>query len=116
MSFHFSINSKETHQLVRLEGSLMSRFDGEEFIRQLEETIPTQPNVVLDLKGLRFLSSEGLGICIEILTKCRKHSGDVWIINLSTELQQLFIITKLNSIFTILNNEEELTNLWAASK
>jgi anti-sigma B factor antagonist len=116
MSFQFSIITKNTHQLITLEGSLMSGYDGEEFIRQLEETISTQPNVVLDLKGLRFLSSDGLGICIQILTKCRKHGGDVWIINLSTELQQLFIITKLNSIFTILNNEEALTNLWAASK
>jgi anti-sigma B factor antagonist len=116
MSFQFSIIKKNTHQLVTLEGSLMSRYDGEEFILQMEETIPTQPNIVFDLNSLRFISSEGLGICIQILTKCRKQGGDVWIINLSTELQQLFIITKLNSIFTILNNEEALTNLWAASK
>lgn len=101
MSFTYSIVPKEGYAVIHLHGALLSSFEAKPFLEELHETRKTINRFVVDLKELKHMSSEGLGVLIQILTKARNAGGEAVIINLSTELQQLFIITKLNSIFTI---------------
>ncbi len=101
MSFTYSIEPKDTYAVIHLHGALLSSFEAKPFLEELHEVRKKINRFVVDLQELKHMSSEGLGVLIQILTKARNAGGDAVIINLSTELQQLFIITKLNSIFTV---------------
>lgn len=113
MSFTYSIEPKDSYAVIHLHGSLLSSFEAKPFLEELHEVRKTINRFVVDLQELKHMSSEGLGVLIQILTKARNAGGDAVIINLSTELQQLFIITKLNSIFTVAKDLRSAVKLLA---
>ena len=47
------------------------------------------------------MNSTGLNILISVLTRTRKNGGEVLISGMSNGVRQLFIVTKLDSVFTI---------------
>ncbi len=61
---------------------------------------------VLDLADLRFMSSSGLTVLLNILTKSRKAGGDTIICNINSQLKSVFTITRLTEVFTITENQE----------
>ena len=64
-------------------------------------------NVLLDMSQLQYMNSTGLNILISVLTRTRKGGGEVLISGMSTGVRQLFIVTKLDTVFTIKNSVEE---------
>lgn len=113
MSFTYSIEIKSQYAVVAFHGSLLSAFEAKPFMEELHEVRKNISKFVIDLQGLNHLSSEGLGILLQILTKARNAGGDAVIINISEDIQKLFIVTKLNSIFTIKNNLTEASQFYA---
>lgn len=65
---------------------------------------------VLDFSGVTYLNSRGLGVIAALLRKVRKDNGDVKLINLSDSIRELFMITKLNNVFSICDSVEEAVN------
>ena len=63
---------------------------------------------VIDLSGVRYISSSGIGLLITILTKMRNVGGEVLLTAPSEHVKKLLIITKLNQIFTVYDSVESL--------
>jgi len=64
-------------------------------------------HAAIDLSNVRYMNSSGIGVLITLLTKFRNKSGEVVLINPSEQIKKLLIITKLNSIFNIVDNESQ---------
>ncbi len=64
-------------------------------------------NVLLDMSQLQYMNSTGLNILISVLTRTRKGGGEVLISGLSTGVKQLFMVTKLDTVFTIKGTVDE---------
>ncbi|WP_375581026.1 STAS domain-containing protein [Marivirga tractuosa] len=62
---------------------------------------------IIDISGVRYMNSSGIGVLITILTKLRNKDGEVVLINPSEQVKKLLVITKLNNIFTIYDTKEE---------
>jgi anti-sigma B factor antagonist len=71
----------------------------------IEEKIKT---CIVDISGLRYINSSGIGLLITILTKFRNKSGEVYLMKPSESVQKLLVITKLNAIFHIIQSEDEV--------
>jgi anti-anti-sigma factor len=56
-------------------------------------------NIVIDLGGLTYVSSMGLGAIVKIAKQLRDSGGDVRICCLTGLVRQLFEITRLNHVF-----------------
>jgi len=56
-------------------------------------------NVVLDLGGVEFINSSGLGTLISALTRVRTAGGDLRLARLGERVENLFVITKLVQVF-----------------
>lgn len=109
---NFKLNQDQPIPVLSLEGSLMVETESKNLITYVEkEVLPQSDKFIIDLGGLSFLNSSGLGALITILTKCRKSGGEVVIINLNDQITKLLAITKLTSVFTVAPNVEDAVNI-----
>jgi anti-sigma B factor antagonist len=98
--------------VIRLSGDLIGEQSGTNLLDAVNNSI--QANVltcVIDISGLRYINSSGIGVLITILTKFRNKGGEVYLMKPSENVQKLLVITKLNAIFQIVQSEEEVAKL-----
>ena len=67
-------------------------------------------NLVLNLKGVDYIDSTGLGALVIVATSLRKNKGNVKLVNLSKRNIELLIMTKLATVFEIFNDEQDAVN------
>lgn len=58
-------------------------------------------NVVVDMSGLEYIDSSGMGVLISIHKRCVQRGGGVTIRGLHGTVQELFELTRLTKVFTI---------------
>ena len=86
----------------------MNAEDNEAIVKEVENSIANNGNqFVLNLDKLEYMNSSGLNVFVSILTKSRNAGGDVIICCVPEKINQLLIITKLNSVFTVTETENE---------
>jgi anti-anti-sigma factor len=71
----------------------------DELIRMLEKT--QEPNVILDFRFVKFLSSSALGMLIRIQKRCKEFKITLKLCNIDKEIEKVFKITGLNKILDI---------------
>ena len=64
-------------------------------------------NFVLNLAGVDYIDSSGLGQLISMWTSIRNKNGHMTVLAPTKRVQRLFDITRLNTVFEILDNETE---------
>ncbi|MEN6575871.1 MAG: STAS domain-containing protein [Phycisphaerales bacterium] len=80
--------------------------DAEEITRastQLRLYIQSDPprRMVFDFQGVKFFSSQVLGLLLEARAHLKPHNGDVAVTSLNPQLQRVFKITNLDKIFRL---------------
>jgi anti-sigma B factor antagonist len=63
--------------------------------------------ILMDLIKVRFMDSAALGILVSGLKTCVQNSGSLGIINPSRNVENLFKITHLDSVFKVYPSENE---------
>ena len=66
--------------------------------------------IIMDLDKVRFMDSAALGILVSGLKTCMQNSGSLSIINPSRNVENLFKITHLDSVFKVFSNELDAIN------
>ncbi|MGI9543706.1 MAG: STAS domain-containing protein [Cyclobacteriaceae bacterium] len=93
--------------ILKLTGDLIGENRGPELVELANENIENDIKLcAIDISEVRFINSSGIGVLITILTKFRNVEGEVVLINPSEQVKKLLIITKLNAIFTIVDDKE----------
>lgn len=64
--------------------------------------------IVVDLEGVAFLDSTGLGVLVGGLKRVKHHQGDLGIICSQERILRIFRITGLTKVFTIYPSREDL--------
>jgi anti-sigma B factor antagonist len=67
-------------------------------------------NVVLNLAGVDFIDSTGLGALVVCATSARKAGGSVKLVSLNRRNIELLVMTKLATVFEIFNDEQDAIN------
>lgn len=95
--------------IIHLSGDLIGENGGTGLLTIVTDSIQQNiRNCIIDIAELRYINSSGIGVLITILTKFRNKSGEVYLLNPSESVKKLLVITKLNSIFQIIQSEEEV--------
>ncbi|HKZ37251.1 MAG TPA: STAS domain-containing protein [Chryseolinea sp.] len=106
----FNHEVKNNALILRLTGDLIGEDNGaaviEVVVNALQQKVKT---CIVDISGLRYINSSGIGMLITILTKFRNKSGEVYLMKPSESVQKLLVITKLNAIFHIIQSEAEIS-------
>jgi anti-sigma B factor antagonist len=98
--------------IIRLSGDLIGEQSGTNLLDAVSNSIQKDIlTCVIDISGLRYINSSGIGVLITILTKFRNKGGEVYLMKPSENVQKLLVITKLNAIFQIVQSEQEVEKL-----
>ena len=104
----FSHNIDHNVLVLRLSGDLIGENHGPELISIVNDSINDDCIFcAIDIKDVRYINSSGIGVLITILTKFRNIGGEVVLIKPSDSVEKLLLITKLDSIFTIVSDMEQ---------
>jgi len=95
--------------VLRLKGDLIGENNGAAIVEVVANSLGEGLRTcIVDISGLRYINSSGIGVLITILTKFRNKGGEVFLMKPSESVQKLLVITKLNAIFQIVQTEAEV--------
>lgn len=108
MEFTYKIEEKKDYCLMHFSGNLIEKSQALEMLDRLEELLNKEiKKFVIEMSGFKYMNSTGLNTLITILTRARKAGGEAIICSVPENIKSLMLITKLNNIFTIAENEED---------
>src|SRR5439155_11840274 len=73
----------------------------------LDALVPGQRHLVMHSTPTGYIPSSGLGVLVSLSNKIREQGGDLRLAGLNEDLQTLFELTKLDTLFSILKTPEE---------
>ena len=95
--------------ILRITGDLIGEDNGTRLVGAVNDAVSHQVlTCIIDISGLRYINSSGIGVLITILTKFRNKGGEAYLMKPSESVKKLLVITKLNAIFQVIQSEEEV--------
>jgi len=86
--------------VLTLSGDLVSEADTSKLKDKIHSLVADKMKcVVVDMSGIDYINSTGLGTLISVLTTMRSAGGDLRLARLGERVENLFVITKLVKIF-----------------
>lgn len=114
MILDYNITEKNNIQILVLSGELIDKNQAIDLIKSMDELLELGKNkLVMDLTNLKYMNSSGLNVLIQLLSKTRTSGGESVICNVSKKVNDLLIITKLNTLFKVANTIEDAFKLLA---
>jgi anti-sigma B factor antagonist len=108
MEFTFKVEEKRDYCLLHFSGNLIEKSQAIEMMERFEELLSRDnKKFVIDMAGFKYMNSTGLNTLLTILTRARKNGGEAIVCCVPENIKSLLVITKLNNIFTVVENEEE---------
>src|SRR3954466_1271781 len=74
---------------------------------QVKNLLTTQKHLVLNLGGVSYIDSGGLGTLVGLYTSARALGGDIKLANLTQRVGDQLQITKLVTVFEVFDSEEK---------
>ena len=69
--------------------------------RVIEVVLSGRPYVIIDLQGVDFIDSTGLGVLVGLLKRTRTHGGDLRLVSTRPSLRQVLQLTGLDHALTL---------------
>ena len=67
-------------------------------------------NIVVDLGGVEYIDSTGLGILVICFTSLKKQGGALKLVNPNKRNGELLLLTKLHTVFEVFNEVQDAVN------
>ena len=100
--------------ILDLEGK-MTLGEGDELLKDKINSLLAKGTrkLVLNLEGVPYIDSAGLGEMVRTYTTVKKQGGTLKLLNLTKRIQDLLSITKLTTVFDTFDNEEDAVKSFA---
>ena len=100
----FSIETLGTSTLVAVGGQLTINNRGEFKERVLARVADGDTDFVIDFSEADYIDSSGLGVLVSLSKHIRDAGGRLTLAGLNEDLQRLFALTRLDSLFEIVES------------
>ena len=103
--------------IVSLKGDLLGEPDTTNIREKIRSLVSNNvKNVILDLGGVHYMNSSGLGTIISTLTSTRNAGGDLRLARVEGKVQNLFVMTQLVKVFDTYESVDEAVNSFTSKK
>jgi anti-sigma B factor antagonist len=102
----FTLKKNGDVVVVDVEGQLIVGNRQELKQKVLDELEKGDRKFLIDFAQTGYIDSSGLGVLVSLSKKIREHGGELRLANLNDDLQTLFELTKLDTLFQISETRE----------
>jgi len=111
----------ETRQLdgvtvVACEGRIMLGEESAGMRQTLKRALTSSKHLILDLSGVNYIDSTGLGTLVGVYSSARSSGADIKLAGLNQRLRDLLQITKLVTVFEVYDNVQEAAAAFKQAK
>jgi len=92
---------------IVVRGDHLDASNADSFKAQTIPELGATPNIVLDLRELRFVDSSGMGVLLSCLRHVQGQGGDLRLCGLTPQVQMLFELVRMHRIFPIYKTREQ---------
>jgi len=93
----FRVEYKQATQTVFLSGS----FDSSKVEEVKEVFDKVEKSVRVDMSGLDFICSSGIGVMVTVYRKLKEKGEDIYLVNLNEHINKVFKLSLLDRVFNI---------------
>ncbi len=111
------INMKESGDVtvVYCNGRIVFGDEANALRDQVKELLTSRKHIVLNLGGVSYIDSGGLGTLVGLYTTARGAKGDIKLANLTQRVRDQLQITKLVTVFESHDSEEAAVRSFSVS-
>jgi anti-sigma B factor antagonist len=111
MSLEIQQRVKEGIVILDISGPLTAGEAASTLRERLRQVMAAgQQNVILNLQGVDYIDSTGLGAMVICFTSLRKAGGKLVLLRLIRRHVELLVLTKLSTVFEIFDDEQDAVN------
>jgi anti-sigma B factor antagonist len=85
--------------IVKCSGRIVEGAESDALQRHLNDLLPDDPDIVLDLGDVHFIDSSGLGLLVRFLTRTQTARGDLKLCAVPANIGEILRVTRLGTIF-----------------
>lgn len=112
MEFTYKVEEKQEYCLLHFSGNLIEKNQALNMFERFDVLLSKDiKKFVIDMSDFKYMNSTGLNTLITILTRARKAGGEAIVCCVPANIKSLLAITKLNNIFTVVENEKEAAQM-----
>ena len=89
------------------DGRIVYGDEGAALRERVGNTLPGSPKIVVNLKGVEYIDSGGLGILFGLFVSARNRGGELKLVSPNQRIKELLRRTSLDNIFRVYGNNEE---------
>ena len=94
--------------VVHISGNLMGGAESDDVRNEIKRLLDDgSRKFIIDLKGVPWINSTGLGTLMAIYTSVQREEGALKLVHVSDRIRSLFMITKLLTIFDTHPTQQE---------
>lgn len=114
MLLKYKLSEENGIQVLSLSGELIDKNQANDLMKSIETIIEEGKNkLIIDLSELKYMNSSGLNVLIQLLSKTRTAGGESVIFNVNKKVNDLLVITKLNTLFKVAESKESAMKMIA---
>jgi anti-sigma B factor antagonist len=111
MALSVARREKEDIQILDIEGRITAGEEVAAFRKLVDDEIAAKHlRVVLNLGGVDYIDSTGLGSLVVCFTRLQKAGGMLKLLNLNRRHIELLVLTKLTTVFEVFDDEQDAVN------
>ena len=107
MALKLSVKSVSGVTVVYCSGRIVFGEEAADLRERVKEMLATVHSIVLNLGGVSYIDSGGLGTLVGLYTSARAVGADIKLANLTQRVRDQLQITKLVTVFEVFDSEEK---------
>ena len=108
-------NQNKDYSIIELSGFLDAHTVNVFEERMAEIIEGGQNRMVIDLKGLNYISSAGIGALMALTQQVRRESGDIVLLQPNDKVFKILDLLGFTKIFNVAHSEDEIVNYFQSA-
>ena len=110
MRLEIASREREGITLFDMKGRLTAGEEVSAFREAFEKAGGDGPKIILNLMHVEYIDSTGLGAMVMCSTNAKKSGGVVKLVHLNRRNMELLVLTKIDTIFEVFDDETDAVN------
>ena len=113
MALKLTTRNQNGITIILCNGRIVFGDESAQLREQVKSALTQSKKIILNLGGVSYIDSGGLGMLVALYTSARSSGGDIKLANLTQRVGDILQITKLSTVFEVYEGEQNAINAFS---